>query len=453
MKIRSQKPWFPALVLLSCTLSFIAPTTALAQQGSATHYVYDDNGRLRAVVAPNGEASIYEYDAAGNITAIRRNTASTLEVLDFYPREGLPGAQVTIIGTGLGVGVNTVAFNGTTAQIVSVNAPQVIVTVPNGATTGPIRVTTSGGTATTALPFTVRGISVTPPTATVISDQTVQFTATVVLSGNQNVAWSVDGIEGGNSIVGTITAAGLYTAPKLLSIQPTAVFHIRATSMSEVVVYGEAVVTVKNPESSRPVFAQAVSVRNGNLSNGAQIYSAATSVRNGNSSNSALIYGAAVSVRNGNLSNSTHIYSATISVSNGNPSSTGPIYSASISVRNDNPSNATPIDSAQVSVTNAPSIAAIAPGQVRRGLATSITINGANLSGTTSLSFLIIASAVIDPNITVSNISINDAGTSLTATLTVSSAAALGRRIVVVTASGKGSPMTDAGSNTIEIIP
>jgi YD repeat-containing protein len=476
------------LAVLAIAVALAATSSAYAQ-GGTTRYVYDDNGRLRAVIAPSGEANIYEYDAAGNFTAIRRNTANTLEALDFTPREGAPGTQVTIVGTGFGGGVNAVAFNGMAAQIVSANAPVVVVTVPSGATTGPISVTTPGGTATTALPFTVGGINVTPPAVAVQSEQTVQFTATVVLSGDQSVVWSVDGIEGGSSIVGTITADGLYTAPRLLPSQPSAIFRVRATSVSEIAVYGEAVVTVKNPEFIRPAFAQAVSVRNGNPSNNTPLYGAAVSVRNGNPSNNTPLYGAAVSVRNGNPSNNTPLYSsavsvrngnpsnntplygAAISIRNGNPSNNTPLYSAAISVRNGNPSNATPLYSsgvsvrngaesnntaiygAPVSVTNGPSISTIAPGQASRGQATNITISGANLSGTTALTLFDIANGVFDTNITVSNLNVNGAGTSLTATLTVSGTAALGRRVVIVTASGKSSPMTDAGANTIEVIP
>src|SRR5689334_11471882 len=95
---------------------FLVVTTAYAQQGGLSRYVYDNNGRLHAVVSPNGEAAIYEYDPAGNITVIRRNTASSLEVLGFSPLEGIPGTQVTITGTGFGGGVSAVAFNGTAAQ-------------------------------------------------------------------------------------------------------------------------------------------------------------------------------------------------------------------------------------------------------------------------------------------------------------------------------------------------
>src|SRR5262245_12658874 len=103
------------LVTLTLVFLFAIATGYAYTQGGETRSVYDDNGRLRGVIAPNGEANVYEYDLAGNITAIRRNTANTLEAIGFSPREGAPGTRVTIVGTGFGNGVNVVAFNGTAA--------------------------------------------------------------------------------------------------------------------------------------------------------------------------------------------------------------------------------------------------------------------------------------------------------------------------------------------------
>src|SRR5205814_10249258 len=57
----------PAMLVCSALIS-----STPAQQGGTTSYVYDDNGRLHAVISPSGEAVVYEYDAAGNITSIRR---------------------------------------------------------------------------------------------------------------------------------------------------------------------------------------------------------------------------------------------------------------------------------------------------------------------------------------------------------------------------------------------
>ncbi|MGB9228525.1 MAG: hypothetical protein WCC24_02220 [Terracidiphilus sp.] len=57
-------------------------------------------------------------------------------------------------------------------------------------------------------------VSVAPTLAAVAATtQAQQFTANVTGTSNLNVAWSVDGVEGGDASVGTITASGLYTPP------------------------------------------------------------------------------------------------------------------------------------------------------------------------------------------------------------------------------------------------
>jgi hypothetical protein len=56
-------------------------------------------------------------------------------------------------------------------------------------------------------------ISVSPGMATVTPSKTEQFSATIAGVSSTNVTWSVDGIVGGNSTVGTISTAGLYTPP------------------------------------------------------------------------------------------------------------------------------------------------------------------------------------------------------------------------------------------------
>jgi len=54
---------------------------------------------------------------------------------------------------------------------------------------------------------------VTPESAAVILGNTQTFTATVTDASNTNVLWSVNGVPGGTAATGTITAAGVYTAP------------------------------------------------------------------------------------------------------------------------------------------------------------------------------------------------------------------------------------------------
>ena len=76
-------------------------------------------------------------------------------------------------------------------------------------------------------PPTVRVI-ITPNIAAVVAiTQTQQFTATVSGTANTAVTWSVAGVVGGNSQVGTISARGLYTPPAT-----GGVYKITATSVA-----------------------------------------------------------------------------------------------------------------------------------------------------------------------------------------------------------------------------
>jgi hypothetical protein len=56
-------------------------------------------------------------------------------------------------------------------------------------------------------------VTVTPGFASATHIQTVQYTATISGVESTDVTWSVDGITGGNSTVGTISTSGLYTPP------------------------------------------------------------------------------------------------------------------------------------------------------------------------------------------------------------------------------------------------
>src|ERR1044071_697608 len=138
-----------ALILILCALCVFvvesfSPSQALAQQATTTRYTYDDNGRLKSVILPTGEAAVYNYDAAGNITSIQRIAVNGLALQDFSPREGVVGDQVILTGVGFGATIadNTVKFyNNITATIVSASPTQIVVTVPEGTSTGVITLT------------------------------------------------------------------------------------------------------------------------------------------------------------------------------------------------------------------------------------------------------------------------------------------------------------------------
>lgn len=77
----------------------------------------------------------------------------------------------------------------------------------------------------------------------------VQLTATVT-NGTGGVTWSVNGVQGGNSTVGTISAAGLYQAPA--AVPSPATVTIRATSVSTPTAYDEKAITIVNPGPPDP---------------------------------------------------------------------------------------------------------------------------------------------------------------------------------------------------------
>ncbi len=120
-------------------------------------YVYDDLGRLAAVIDPSGDTARYSYDSVGNLLSISRQSSALVSVIEFTPKSGLAGTVVTIYGTGFSTtpSSNTVTFNGTAATVSSSSETQIVTTVPAGATTGLISVTTSAGSDSSDVPFVV----------------------------------------------------------------------------------------------------------------------------------------------------------------------------------------------------------------------------------------------------------------------------------------------------------
>src|SRR3954453_18247183 len=117
---------------------------------------------------------------------------------------------------------------------------------------------TASGTASSTV--AVFSLSVSPGGVLVMPGGTQQFSADVQGISNTSVTWSVDGISGGNSSVGTIDATGLYTAPNALgthTITVTTVASSSGTVQSALTVLnqaGGAVLTYHNDDSRDGAF-------------------------------------------------------------------------------------------------------------------------------------------------------------------------------------------------------
>ncbi len=121
-----------------------------------------------------------------------------------------------------------------------------VVVGPNSATTG--APTTAGGPACPT-PITVVvpvAVSVSPASVTLVAGVGTQaFTASVANASDTRVAWYVNDVVGGNATVGTITTAGLYTAPA--QRPDPATVTVKAVAVADVSKAGTASVTIAPP--------------------------------------------------------------------------------------------------------------------------------------------------------------------------------------------------------------
>src|SRR5205807_2388505 len=91
-------------------------------------------------------------------------------------------------------------------------------------------------------------VAISPTSASLATQQTQQFTATVSGTTNTAVTWSVDSINGGNSATGTISSTGLYTAPAT-----TGSHTVTATSVADTSRSASAGVTVMTVTAGQAV--------------------------------------------------------------------------------------------------------------------------------------------------------------------------------------------------------
>jgi serine protease len=85
-------------------------------------------------------------------------------------------------------------------------------------------------------------VTVSPGSATVRVGTAQAFSAAVSNTADTQVTWQVDGVAGGNATVGTITSAGVYTAPA--TVPSPATVTVRAVSKADSARFGSAAVTI-----------------------------------------------------------------------------------------------------------------------------------------------------------------------------------------------------------------
>ncbi|MBI5488866.1 MAG: IPT/TIG domain-containing protein [Deltaproteobacteria bacterium] len=143
------------------------------------------NSELRVRIPDNAGTGIIQ------VTVADAGSVATSEVFDvwvapavtsFTPSRATPGSTVTVTGRGFLTGRNqtTVAVNGVSATVQSVAENQIVVTVPNSATTGRIVVNVRGrGEASSAADLTI----VQPPSITSVSPRSAPPGEALTITG------------------------------------------------------------------------------------------------------------------------------------------------------------------------------------------------------------------------------------------------------------------------------
>jgi len=139
-------------------------------------------------------------------------------ITGFTPNAGPPGTSVTILGANFtdGGAVPVVKFNGLGAVVGGFTGNQISATVPVGATTGPVTVTTTNGTATSASSFYL------PPTISSFTPASGAAGSWVRINGANFLGASAVSFNGlaaaafnvtNNSTLGALLPTGVTTGP------------------------------------------------------------------------------------------------------------------------------------------------------------------------------------------------------------------------------------------------
>ncbi|MCS7091673.1 MAG: IPT/TIG domain-containing protein [Verrucomicrobiota bacterium] len=148
------------------------------------------NTMLQAVVPTGARSAPIRLTTPGGVYVTASNFIVRPTLTGFSPTAGPPGTSVTLSGANLDVTPVTVRFGGVPAAVTQTAFDRLVVTVPFGAETAPISVTTADGSDTSPglfhLPPELTGFSPTngpPGTAVTLQGRNLLGTTTVLFGG------------------------------------------------------------------------------------------------------------------------------------------------------------------------------------------------------------------------------------------------------------------------------
>jgi hypothetical protein len=225
-------------------------------------------GLVLAIVAAcgGGPSSLYETPASASMPGSTSTPATaTIVVTPAATMAQVGGVPVSFSATIANAADQSVNWEvdgipGGNASVGTISASGLYIsptTMPSTATVTVTAVsvadTTRSASASLSLVVDPPGktVVVSPATATVLAGAGTQvFVATVTGASNNAVTWSVNGAAGGNAVVGTISAAGVYTPPATPPAQPTVT--VTAKSVEDASKTGSAAVLIVTAATAPP---------------------------------------------------------------------------------------------------------------------------------------------------------------------------------------------------------
>ena len=153
-------------------------------------------GKIVVQVTPNTSPMVMQVDKTAQFTA----TVNSPDTAVVWQVNGTTGGNSTI---------GTVSTSGLYTAPASVPNPDTVTLT----VVAHVDSTASTSIQIQIMPVPRVSVSISPRDKSVATGATLQFTATVQNTTDTAVQWQVNGIQGGNSTLGTISSAGLFTAP------------------------------------------------------------------------------------------------------------------------------------------------------------------------------------------------------------------------------------------------
>jgi phospholipase C len=186
--------------------AFTGATSVRFNGTSATAYSVDSYTQITASVPSGALTGKISVTTSGGVVTSSTKFKVQPTVASFTPTAGPVGSSVTITGVAF-TGATAVKFEGVAATFTVGSSTEITASVPAGALTGKISVTTSGGTMMSSSQFMVQ------PTLTAVTPTAASVGASVVITGS--------GLAGANDIEFNGTAASSYSVDSDTQITAT----------------------------------------------------------------------------------------------------------------------------------------------------------------------------------------------------------------------------------------